>query len=292
MNTSPQNSALSFNVSDEPPPGYEDVLETIHILRNGFHAHAQIIGKLPLFLPNLEDNWSHVVDDGRVQISLDGNQRRLSSMLTPSLADHVRQANESKHKHDSYPCLPSNSVNGQAEPPSLNVVMHVVGSRGDVQPFLALGRHLQEMYKHRVRIATHLTFRSFVEENGLEFYNIGGDPTVFMAYMVKNPGLMPKMHAFKSGDVNRRQKEMFEIMEGCWRSCFDAGDNVAASELTEASVILPNSHLVLSGSRKRTFVANVIIANPPSFAHIHCAQKLGIPLHLMFTCVSFNNSST
>lgn len=30
-------------------------------------------------------------------------------------------------------------------------------------------------------------------------------------------------------------------------------------------------------------MANAIIANPPSFAHIHCAQKLGIPLHLMFT---------
>ncbi len=24
-------------------------------------------------------------------------------------------------------------------------------------------------------------------------------------------------------------------------------------------------------------------ANPPSFAHIHCAERLGIPLHLMFT---------
>ncbi|KAH7369987.1 glycosyltransferase family 1 protein [Rhexocercosporidium sp. MPI-PUGE-AT-0058] len=31
------------------------------------------------------------------------------------------------------------------------------------------------------------------------------------------------------------------------------------------------------------FVAEVIIANPPSFAHVHCAQALGVPLHLMFT---------
>lgn len=35
--------------------------------------------------------------------------------------------------------------------------------------------------------------------------------------------------------------------------------------------------------RRRPFVANAIIANPPSFTHIHCAQKLGISLHLMFT---------
>ena len=31
------------------------------------------------------------------------------------------------------------------------------------------------------------------------------------------------------------------------------------------------------------FVADAIIANPPSFAHVHCAERLGIPLHLMFT---------
>jgi len=31
------------------------------------------------------------------------------------------------------------------------------------------------------------------------------------------------------------------------------------------------------------FVADAIIANPPSFAHVHCAQALGVPLHLMFT---------
>lgn len=31
------------------------------------------------------------------------------------------------------------------------------------------------------------------------------------------------------------------------------------------------------------FIADAIIANPPSFAHFHCAERLGIPLHLVFT---------
>lgn len=31
------------------------------------------------------------------------------------------------------------------------------------------------------------------------------------------------------------------------------------------------------------FIADAIIANPPCFAHVHCAEKLGVPLHLMFT---------
>lgn len=34
---------------------------------------------------------------------------------------------------------------------------------------------------------------------------------------------------------------------------------------------------------KAPFVADAIIANPPSFAHIHIAERLGIPLHMMFT---------
>ena len=35
--------------------------------------------------------------------------------------------------------------------------------------------------------------------------------------------------------------------------------------------------------QKAQFVADAIIANPHSFAHIHCTERLGIPLHLMFT---------
>ena len=74
---------------------------------------------------------------------------------------------------------------GEESPPPLNVVIHVVGSRGDVQPFVALGKVLKRKYNHRVRLATHGTFKQFVEENGLEFFNIGGDPAELMAFMVK-----------------------------------------------------------------------------------------------------------
>jgi hypothetical protein len=53
---------------------------------------------------------------------------------------------------------------------------------------------------------------------------------------------------------------MAEILHGCWHSC-----------------LMPDP------ATNAPFVANAIIANPPSFAHVHCAQTLGIPLHLMFT---------
>lgn len=83
---------------------------------------------------------------------------------------------------------------------NLNIVIQVVGSRGDVQPFIALGTALQK-YGHRVRIATHDVFAEFVHGSGLEFYPIGGDPAELMAFMVKNPGLIPQMKTLREGEV-------------------------------------------------------------------------------------------
>ena len=141
----------------------------------------------------------------------------------------------------------------------LNIVVQVVGSRGDVQPFVALGNELQK-YGHRVRIATHNTFEEFVLKHGLEFYPIGGDPEELMAYMVKNPGLIPSMKSLKQGEIQRKRLMVAEMLQGCWNSCLEPD---------------PKSGV--------PFVADAIIANPPSFAHVHCAQALGIPVHLMFT---------
>lgn len=175
---------------------------------------------------------------------------------------------------------------GKLPPPPMNVVIHVVGSRGDVQPFVALGKVLKETHGHRVRLATHSTFRGFVEENGLEFFSIGGDPAELMAFMVKNPGLMPGIESLRAGDVGKRRKGMYEIIKGCWRSCFELGDGtgmrVSDDNLDSRSSL--DSGVAMDGdSSSKPFVADAIIANPPSFAHVHCAEKMGIPLHLMFT---------
>lgn len=137
--------------------------------------------------------------------------------------------------------------------------MQVVGSRGDVQPFIALGNALQK-HGHRVRIATHDVFDTFVRDHGLEFFPIGGDPATLMAYMVKNPGLLPSMESLKAGDIQQKRDMVEEMLQGCWDSC-----------------ITPDL------STGEPFVADAIIANPPSFAHMHCAEALGIPVHLMFT---------
>jgi sterol 3beta-glucosyltransferase len=49
----------------------------------------------------------------------------------------------------------------------------------------AQGLKLQEA-GHRVRLATHGAYRSFVEDFGLEFYPLGGDPKLLSQYIVKH----------------------------------------------------------------------------------------------------------
>ncbi|OBT54133.1 hypothetical protein VE04_06763 [Pseudogymnoascus sp. 24MN13] len=138
----------------------------------------------------------------------------------------------------------------------------VISSRGDIQPFLKLGTVLKENCGHRVRIATHLAFRNFVEnDTDLEFFSVGGDPAELMAFMVKNPSMIPTMETLKKGEVGRRRDAMAKM--------FDDDEH--------------DVHNLKMVGKKGPFIADAIITNPPSFAHVHYAERLGIPLHLMFT---------
>ena len=59
-----------------------------------------------------------------------------------------------------------------ADVPPLAIAMLVCGTRGDVQPFLALALGLKQD-GHRVRLATHATFKDYVESYGVEFFPMG-----------------------------------------------------------------------------------------------------------------------
>ncbi|KAJ6262040.1 Sterol 3-beta-glucosyltransferase [Drechslerella dactyloides] len=244
-----------------PPPAYSEVGNSYHgieIDQNGFSSKARML------------------DDGRIDISINQRSRRFSNMLLPALSQTLSQIPQ-QPVGPAAPAPEFDVPKGLAgkDVPKLNIVIQIIGSRGDVQPFVALGKVLKNNPPyHRVRIATHATFQKFVEENDLEFFSIGGDPAELMAFMVKNPGLMPGWDSLKQGDVPKRRKAMYEMLIGSWRSCIEGGNG-----LTPQNTLVPNGGVGPEG----VFIADAIIANPPSFAHIHCAERLAIPLHLMFT---------
>lgn len=213
--------------------------------------------------------------DGRLNISVNetANTGYLAKALGATIERHLGSASHLQEEHDAEKAKADFlKAKPHLQIPRMNIVIMVIGSRGDIQPFLKIGRILKDNYNHRVRIATHPTFKELVEQQiGLEFFSVGGDPSELMAFMVKNPGLIPSLETLKTGELGRRRESMYQMFQGFWRACINATDDETDS-----------ANLKMMGS-KPPFVADAIIANPPSFAHYHCAERLNIPLHLVFT---------
>lgn len=57
----------------------------------------------------------------------------------------------------------------------MHITCLTIGSRGDVQPFLALG-HALRRHGHRVRLVTHQRFAPLAADLDLEFHPLGTDP--------------------------------------------------------------------------------------------------------------------
>jgi sterol 3beta-glucosyltransferase len=105
------------------------------------------------------------------------------------------------------------STSDQAIPP-LAICILVTGTRGDVQPFIALGLGLKAA-GHRIRLATHAPYRDFVEGFGLEFYPLGGDPKVLSEYVVKNRGIFTNSVA----EVMAQRKQLKAIIHSTYPAC-------------------------------------------------------------------------
>ena len=70
-----------------------------------------------------------------------------------------------------------------------------------MQPFVAVGLRLKD-YGHRIRLATHEPHRSFVEQFGLEFYPLGGDPQILADFAVQSKGLSPQSFTYQVYPLN------------------------------------------------------------------------------------------
>ncbi|KAK4390944.1 Sterol 3-beta-glucosyltransferase UGT80B1 [Sesamum angolense] len=192
---------------------------------------------------NLIVNLVKIQNDGTVEVDLTKDSPVTSELLElhpvdgiPSTVDYI-------------------TTDYNKSIPKLKIALLVVGTRGDVQPFLAVARRLQE-YGHHVRLATHSNFRGFVKSAGVDFYPLGGDPRVLAGYMARNKGLIPS----SPGEISIQRKQIKAIIESLLPAC------------TEPDPITGEP-----------FRAQAIIANPPAYGHAHVAEALGVPLHIFFT---------
>ncbi|PMB64088.1 Sterol 3-beta-glucosyltransferase [Beauveria bassiana] len=67
----------------------------------------------------------------------------------------------------------------------MKITCLTIGSRGDVQPYIALCKGLLAE-GHKPRIATHAEFQGWVESHGIEFAKVEGDPAELMRLCIEN----------------------------------------------------------------------------------------------------------
>jgi sterol 3beta-glucosyltransferase len=131
-------------------------------------------------------------------------------------------------------------------PKPLRITCLTIGSRGDVQPYIALALGLMAE-GHSVKIATHEEFQPWIEKYGIAFANVGGDPGELMRLCIENGtftwAFLKEANAMFRGWLD-------ELLVSTWSAC--------------------------QGS-------DLLIESPSAMAGIHIAEALGIPYFRAFT---------
>lgn len=95
--------------------------------------------------------------------------------------------NDANCPHDAPPIVfddPHGSIINFKPAESMLITCLTIGTRGDVQPFIALCVGLMKD-GHRTRIATHAEYGDWIKSYGIEFAPVEGDPGELMALCVE-----------------------------------------------------------------------------------------------------------
>ena len=132
----------------------------------------------------------------------------------------------------------------------MNIFIITVGSRGDVQPYVALGKGLKEA-GHDVTICTCSSFESFITEHGLNYGYMNDD---FIKLVDSEAG----KKAMESGS------NLFSLIK-------------TMLTLLKESKALTRNMLKDAWNAAQAAKPDIIIFHPKSMAGSHIAEKLGIP---------------
>ncbi|KAG0148770.1 hypothetical protein CROQUDRAFT_669638 [Cronartium quercuum f. sp. fusiforme G11] len=129
---------------------------------------------------------------------------------------------------------------------TLHITCLTIGSRGDVQPYIALCVALAKD-GHRTRIASHGEYREWIQGYGIEFVEVGGDPAELMKMCVDNG--MFTLSFLKEG-LTKFRSWLDDLLISAQEAC------------------------------KGT---DLLIESPSAMAGIHVAEAMGIPYFRAFT---------
>ncbi|GAA6041186.1 hypothetical protein JCM8097_008332 [Rhodosporidiobolus ruineniae] len=121
-----------------------------------------------------------------------------------------------------------------------------IGSRGDVQPYIALCKGLMAQ-GHKCKIASHGEYRKWVEGHGIEFSAVGGDPAELMQLMISHDFFTI---SFMKEAVGRFRGWLDDLLDSAWMGCQDT---------------------------------DVLIESPSAIAGYHIAEALRVPYYRAFT---------
>ncbi|UZJ56099.1 hypothetical protein CBS101457_005419 [Exobasidium rhododendri] len=128
----------------------------------------------------------------------------------------------------------------------IKIICLTIGSRGDVQPYIALCKQLQK-HNHECIIVSHDEYRDWVEGHGIGFRAAGGDPGALMKLSVEYTIFSPQF--FKEA-IGKFKHWLDELLRGIMETCWDA---------------------------------DLIIESPSTFGGIHVAEAIGCYYMRAFT---------
>ncbi|KAL9936901.1 hypothetical protein V8E36_004136 [Tilletia maclaganii] len=130
--------------------------------------------------------------------------------------------------------------------PPMSIFCLTIGSRGDVQPYIALGKALQG-HGHKVTIVSHPEYEKWVRGHGIDYRPVGGDPGKLMQLSVEHRILSP---SFFRESIGKFRDWLDELLRESWEQCQGA---------------------------------DLLIESPSTMSGIHVAEGLGIPYFRAFT---------
>jgi sterol 3beta-glucosyltransferase len=103
----------------------------------------------------------------------------------------------------------------------VKITILTAGSRGDVQPYIALGLALQKA-GHSIRIATFGNFKTLVESSGLEFYLVRGDVMQVSRSELGREAMSPDNPLKVLLSFNQLKKLVGDLQQDFYNACIGA----------------------------------------------------------------------